>query len=48
MDTSTYEKYKEFHGEIQQDMAVDAVIASYFPADYKGVFLILAHTNQLI
>ena len=38
MDTSIYQKYKEFHGEVQQGIAVDAVLASYFPADYKGVF----------
>lgn len=38
MDNSIYEKYEEFHGEVQQGIAVDAVLASYFPADYKGVF----------
>jgi FkbM family methyltransferase len=37
-DGSIGERYKKYHGEVQQGIAVDAVLASYFPAHYKGVF----------
>lgn len=32
------QKYKLFHGEIQQGKHIDAVLADYFPNDYKGIF----------
>lgn len=32
------ELYKEFHGEIQNGVAIDAVLASYFPSGYRGIF----------
>jgi FkbM family methyltransferase len=32
------EPYTEFHGEVQQGVAIDAVLASYFPSGYRGIF----------
>jgi FkbM family methyltransferase len=31
-------KYEQYHGEIQQGKYVDEILASYFPAGYKGTF----------